>query len=150
VRASDAEIEAERDYLDTMRTIRQLAEAENPRRRAGPAQPAEVVDGSGRASNISRAARTRQDRIRRANYPSIFGPRLFPESDEPEHAEDPSRRDGTWCEFILGFIVGSMFGLLAICFLFALRQGRTTRRKFKNGIYSGFIARTMLQLYLMN
>ena len=77
---------------------------------------------------------------------------MFPENeDEPEEdAESSSRRDGTKVEFVLGFIVGYMFGLFAICFIFALRQGRTTRKKFKNGVYSGFILRTVLGLYMVN
>jgi len=43
-----------------------------------------------------------------------------------------------------------MFGLLAICFIFALRQGRTTRKKFRNGVYSGFILRMVLSIYMVN
>jgi len=59
VGATDAEIEAERDYLDTMRTIRQLAEAENPRRRAAPVQEVEVVDGIDGPGRIGRSSRAR-------------------------------------------------------------------------------------------
>jgi hypothetical protein len=69
--------------------------------------------------------------------------------DEADAASQAPVPEGSNAELFFGLLLGYMFGILAICCIFAAQQGRASK-KFKNGIYGGFMLRFVISMYMIN
>ena len=56
-------------------------------------------------------------------------------------------REGTFCDLIMGFLMGWLFGVFAVCCLF---NRRYQTKKFRNGVYIGFGMRILISIEVNN